>query len=172
MNNAEKRIFNKEFNLPAETFGLYTQIWSVLTLFHKGEEVTDNSSFNQKDIVFEVMNCIKQASSSEQSFKSLLVSSQKINIEAVECIDLLFQNNQLLQFTTNRQGKEKNIFWSEFVFGNPFLCEDSYQRIYVYKEVQDLLFELFDKSRKEYSTFKFKALLVLPIYIKLNSMRL
>ena len=54
-----KRIFNKEFNLPAETFGLYTQMWSVLTLFHKGEEVTDNSSFNQKDIVFEVMNCIK-----------------------------------------------------------------------------------------------------------------
>ena len=80
MSNAEKRIFNKEFNLPAETFGLYTQMWSVLTLFHKGEEVTDNSLFNQKDIVFKVMNCIKQASSLEQSFKSLLVSSQKINV--------------------------------------------------------------------------------------------
>jgi len=40
------------------------------------------------------------------------------------------------------------------------LCEDAYQRIYVYKEVQDLLFELFDKSRKEYSTFMFKALFV------------
>jgi len=38
MSNAEKRIFNKEFNLPAETFGLYTHMKSVLTLFYKGEE--------------------------------------------------------------------------------------------------------------------------------------
>lgn len=122
MSNAEKQIFNKEFNLPAETFGLYTQIKSVLTVFHKGQEVTDSSLFNQRHIIVEVMNCIKQDSSSEQSYKSLLVSSQKINVKAFKCIDLLFQNNQLLPFTTSKQEKEKNIFWRDFVLGNPFLC--------------------------------------------------
>lgn len=75
-------------------------------------------------------------------------------------MDLLFQNNQLYPFTTSKQEKEKNLFWSEFVLGNPILCEDPYQRMYVYKEVQDLLFELFDKSRNEYSKFMFKNLFV------------
>lgn len=94
------------------------------------------------------MNCtVKQAFSPDKSFKSLLVSSQNIKDEAINCIDVLFQNNQLLPFTTSKLEKEKNIFWSEFTLGNPFSCNNPYQRINVYYEVEDLLFELFDTSR-------------------------
>lgn len=171
MSNVEKRIFNKEFNLPAETFGLYTQIWSVLTLFHKGEEVTDNSSFNQRHIIVEVMNCIKHASSSEQSYKSLLVSSQKINVKAVECIDLLFQNNQLLSFTTNK--KKKKIFFGASLFLVIPFCVKIPTKEYMFTK-RDKIFYLncLIKVEKSIQRLASRLYLFLPIYINLNWMKL